>query len=130
MGDYQYTTGTCSSFTTAGHYDIDWGRDNYRLYPTFGPTHDYERFYPQNLADQRDDAKGITAFVVGTGGIGFYTFTDTAARSDNTYGVLKLTLGNGTYSWQFIPTSGGTFTDSGSGTCHSITQPAKSLTRS
>jgi len=32
--------------------------------------------------------------------------------------VLKLTLGPGTYSWQFIPVAGQTFTDSGSGTCH------------
>ena len=26
--------------------------------------------------------------------------------------------GQGTYSWQFIPIAGQTFTDSGSGTCH------------
>jgi hypothetical protein len=74
------------------------------------------------MSNQRDDATGITAFVVGTGGIGFYSFTDTApnsaARSDKTYGVLKLTLGSGSYNWQFVPTSGGTFTDSGTGTCH------------
>lgn len=250
LGDYQYNSGTCSNFTTSGRYDSDWGSQNYRMYPTFGPTHDYagtstgsradlyfsgdctgqrnpqsaaaallggtlgpiqaysfdvgswhivslpslcfrygcdanaittwltndlkshtnrctiayfheaywtstttghaaalstkpwvqvlydygvelllqghnhdyERFYPQNMSNQRDDAKGITAFVVGTGGIGFYTFTNTApnsaARSDNTYGLLKLSLGSGTYSWQFVPTSGGTFTDSGNSTCH------------
>ncbi len=34
------------------------------------------------------------------------------------YGVLKLTLGDGTYSWQFIPVAGQTATDSGSGSCH------------
>jgi len=32
--------------------------------------------------------------------------------------VLKLTLGAGTYSWQFIPVAGQSFTDSGSGSCH------------
>ena len=35
-----------------------------------------------------------------------------------TWGVLKLTLGPGTYSWQFIPVAGQTFTDSGTGQCH------------
>jgi parallel beta-helix repeat protein len=250
LGDFQYTSGTCANFTTSGRYDTDWGLQNYRIYPTFGPTHDYagtttgsradlyfsgdcagqrnpqsaaaallggtigpmqpysfdvgswhiislpslcyrygcdanaittwltndlkthtntctiayfheaywtsttsghtpvlsmkpwvqllydngvelllqghnhdyERFYPQNMSNQRDDAKGITSFVVGTGGIGFYTFSNTApnsaARTDNTYGLLKLTLNSGSYNWQFVPTSGGTFTDSGSAICH------------
>jgi len=31
---------------------------------------------------------------------------------------LKLTLADGSYSWQFIPIAGQTFTDTGSGTCH------------
>lgn len=250
LGDYQYSSGTCSNFTASGHYDTDWGSQNYRMYPSFGPTHDYagttsgsradlyfsgdcpgqrnpqsaaaallggtigpiqpysfdigswhivslpslcyryncdataittwltkdlnthtdqctiayfheaywtstttghppalstrpwvqvlydhgvelllqahnhvyERFYPQNMSNVRDDANGITAFVVGTGGIGFYSFTNTApnsaARSDSTYGVLKLTLGTGSFTWQFVPTSGGTFTDTGSAPCH------------
>jgi len=39
-------------------------------------------------------------------------------RNASTFGVLKLTLGDGTYSWQFIPITGQSFTDSGSGTCH------------
>jgi len=33
------------------------------------------------------------------------------------YGVLKLTLSTTAYSWQFISV-GGTFTDTGSGSCH------------
>jgi hypothetical protein len=87
-----------------------------------GHNHDYERFYPQNMSNVRDDANGITAFVVGTGGVGFYSFTDTAPnsaiRTDSTYGVLKLELGPESYAWQFVPTSGGTFTDAGSAACH------------
>jgi len=35
-----------------------------------------------------------------------------------TFGVLKLTLGPGWYTWQFIAIPGYSFTDSGSGTCH------------
>jgi len=34
------------------------------------------------------------------------------------YGVLKLTLGAGTYSWRFMPIPGASFTDAGTGTCH------------
>jgi hypothetical protein len=33
-------------------------------------------------------------------------------------GVLKLTLDAGTYSWQFVPIAGSSFTDTGSGSCH------------
>ena len=42
-----------------------------------------------------------------------------SAVSDNaTHGVLKLTLREGSYNWQFIPVAGKTFSDSGYGTCH------------
>jgi hypothetical protein len=36
----------------------------------------------------------------------------------NAPGVLQLTLGDGTYSWKFVPIPGKTFTDSGSDVCH------------
>jgi hypothetical protein len=32
--------------------------------------------------------------------------------------VLKLTLHATTYDWQFVPVAGGSFTDSGTGSCH------------
>jgi acid phosphatase type 7 len=32
--------------------------------------------------------------------------------------VIKMTLSPGSYSWQFIPIAGNTFTDSGSTSCH------------
>jgi Bacterial Ig-like domain len=35
-----------------------------------------------------------------------------------TFGVLKLDLGAGSYSWEFVPIAGQNFTDSGSGQCH------------
>src|SRR6266566_9221046 len=41
LGDYQYTTGSCDNFLDPDHYDAVWGRENHRLYPVFGPTHDY-----------------------------------------------------------------------------------------
>ena len=84
-------------------------------------NHDYERFAPQTPADVAD-ANGIRAFVVGTGGRSFYSFTETAANSvvkqSDTFGVLIFTLHDGSYDWQFARAAGGTFTDSGSGTCH------------
>jgi alkaline phosphatase len=85
-------------------------------------NHNYERFAPQTPQRVADPAKGIRAFVVGTGGIGFYSFRDTAAnseaRSDSSYGVLRMTLRDGSYDWQFQNTGGTPFTDAGTDTCH------------
>jgi PKD repeat protein len=87
-----------------------------------GHQHLYERFAPQTPDSVADPALGIREFVVGTGGESSWTFgTTPAANSEvraSTFGVLKLTLGPGSYSWQFIPIAGQTFADSGSGTCH------------
>ena len=84
------------------------------------PNHFYERFAPQNSAGQADP-NGPQAFVVGTGGRHLDRFKDTAAnsvtRNNRTYGVLQLTLKDGSYDWQFVPVAGGTYTDSGSMNC-------------
>ena len=62
------------------------------------------------------------AAFVGTGGRALYTLGTRKANSEvfnsTTFGVLKLTLSSGSYSWQFIPVAGQTFTDSGSENCH------------
>jgi len=85
-------------------------------------NHDYQRFAPQNVSDRPDAARGLRAFVVGTGGISLYPFTGTApnieASNDRTYGVLKMVLHPNGYEFEFVPVAGGTFTDAGSGTCH------------
>jgi len=87
-----------------------------------GHDHEYERFAPQTPDGHLDTARGIRAFVVGTGGGGLYSFgtplLNSQVRNSNTWGVLKLTLADGSYSWEFVPITGQTFTDSGSGTCH------------
>jgi len=87
-----------------------------------GHDHNYQRFAPQTPTGQADPARGIRQFVAGTGGAGLYVFAtpiaNTEAYSVETYGVLKLTLGPGSYSWEFVPIAGKTYTDSGSGTCH------------
>jgi len=89
-----------------------------------GHNHDYERFAPQDANGVADPVKGIREFVVGTGGAGSEAWSTTPpianeeVWADPTWGVLKLTLRAGGYDWQFVPITGQTFTDSGSGTCH------------
>ena len=87
-----------------------------------GHEHNYERFAPQTPTGVADPTRGIREFVVGTGGASNYTGSSPLPTSElfngTTYGVLKLTLSAGSYTWQFIPVAGANFTDSGSGTCH------------
>ncbi len=87
-----------------------------------GHDHNYQRFAPQTPDGVADPARGIRQFVAGMGGAGHYVFStpiaNTEAYNTNAYGVLKLTLAPGAYSWEFIPEPGKTYTDSGSGTCH------------
>ena len=86
-----------------------------------GHAHDYERFARQSATGVADNVTGIRSFVVGTGGRALYSLGTRKANSEvfsSTFGVIKLTLSSGSYSWQFIPIAGQTFTDSGSETCH------------
>ena len=87
-----------------------------------GHDHNYQRFAPQTADGRRDDARGIRQFVAGMGGATHYAFSSPIANTEaynvDTYGVLKLTLGDGTYSWEFIPVAGKTYRDAGSGSCH------------
>ena len=93
-----------------------------------GHEHNYERFAPQTPGGALDQTRGIREFVVGTGGgAAAYAFGTPIANSEvritGVNGVLRLTLGDGTYTWQFIPVAGKTATDAGSGTCHNSTAP-------
>jgi hypothetical protein len=84
--------------------------------------HTYERFAPLDDQGQPDPEYGIRQFVVGTGGRSHYRFGEplpgSEVRQSGTFGVLKLTLSDGGYDWEFIPVEGETFTDAGSGRCH------------
>lgn len=84
--------------------------------------HTYERFAPQTPNGAVDHARGIREFVVGTGGANHTSFVTTEANSEvrnsTTFGVLKLTLHQSSYSWQFVPEPGQSFTDSGTTSCH------------
>jgi hypothetical protein len=85
-----------------------------------GHDHDYERYALQD-ADGHADPKGIREFVVGTGGGPLYDRLhpqpNVEAYDHKTFGVLKLTLKDGSYDWQFVPIDGMSFSDSGSATC-------------
>jgi acid phosphatase type 7 len=86
-----------------------------------GHDHTYERFAPQDPDGKADPARGIREFVVGTGGAMLYEFTHVNPNSEArgaAWGVAQFTLNDGSYSWQFIPVDGASFTDSGAGTCH------------
>jgi hypothetical protein len=87
-----------------------------------GHDHHYERFAPQTPTGQLDTSRGLREFIVGTGGRALYGLGTRKANSDvfnaSTYGVMKLTLSAGSYSWGFLPIAGQSFTDSGTQSCH------------
>lgn len=86
-----------------------------------GHEHNYERFAPQTPQGTADPARGIRQFVIGSGGSSQYEFgipiANSEVRNNDTLGVLKLTLHPTSYSWEFIPEPGKTFTDSGNAPC-------------
>ena len=86
-----------------------------------GHDHDYERFAPQDPRGRSDPARGIRAFVVGTGGGGVYRFKrirpNSEVRNHAAYGVLRLTLGATSYEWDFVQGAGPPFEDSGTAQC-------------
>ncbi len=87
-----------------------------------GHDHNYERFAPQTPEGELDEERGIRQFVIGTGGRSLRELGELVANSEvfdsSTYGVLELTLKDGDYDWEFLPAGVGTFTDSGSDSCH------------
>lgn len=86
-----------------------------------GHDHNYERFAPQTPAGGLDNSRGLREFVVGTGGKNLRPFgtvrANSQSRNSDTFGLLKLTLGGTSYTWQFLPEAGKTFTDTGTGLC-------------
>ncbi|MCD6725894.1 MAG: Ig-like domain-containing protein, partial [Solirubrobacteraceae bacterium] len=92
-----------------------------------GHDHDYERFAPQDAAGASDPQYGVREFVVGSGGYYHYDLGTLKPNSEafnaSDYGVLKLALHEGSYDWQFVHEDGGSFTDSGTGSCHGAPPP-------
>jgi 3',5'-cyclic AMP phosphodiesterase CpdA len=86
-----------------------------------GHDHFYERFAPQTPGGEVDAGRGLREFVVGTGGRSFYPLEPAPANSElrvgDKYGLLRLTLEDGAYGWEFLQVGGGVG-DQGRETCH------------
>ncbi|MFL5947946.1 MAG: DNRLRE domain-containing protein [Gaiellaceae bacterium] len=87
-----------------------------------GHAHNYQRFAPQAPLGAADPKRGIREFVVGTGGVSHHLLGPPLANQENmddtSFGVLRLMLLETAYAWEFEPSEGGVFTDSGTGECH------------
>lgn len=85
-----------------------------------GHDHIYERFAPMTPDGAPDEERGVRQFVVGTGGFKPYEPRERQPNSQvirRATGVIKLSLGDGLYQWEFVPVAGETFRDWGEGRC-------------
>jgi hypothetical protein len=75
-----------------------------------GHEHNYQRYGKQDLGG-RATSNGIREFVVGSGGKSHYGLLEEKDPNYETgnatdFGVLRLHLGDGSYSWEFVEVSG------------------------
>ncbi|HEV3378220.1 MAG TPA: metallophosphoesterase [Thermoleophilaceae bacterium] len=83
-----------------------------------GHVHNYERFGPRSPSG-RPDERGVTQFVVGTGGNALHRHTGTPLTTTlrtNLFGVLELTLAPGGWRSRFVAEDG-TTTDTAADAC-------------
>ncbi len=87
-----------------------------------GHRHVYEVLAPMKPDGTADPVNGIRTIIAGMGGESGGDLTNlfplSEVREGHTYGVLKLTLSASSYTWQFVPVAGSSYTHTGSGTCH------------
>lgn len=86
-----------------------------------GHQHHYERFPPMTPTGSVDEVRGIRAFNVGTGGEStepMVAIAEHSAVRSHAFGILKLTLDATRYSWEFVPSVPGEFSDAGTGSCN------------
>jgi fibronectin type 3 domain-containing protein len=87
-----------------------------------GHHHLYERYAPVTPDGQVDTQFGMREFIVGTGGESHHPVLEvkptSQVRNDTTFGIIRLVLKPSSYSWQFIPVAGSTFTDFGTTSVH------------
>lgn len=86
-----------------------------------GHDHVYERFLRMAPDGTPDPERGIRSFVVGTGGARHYRFfraaPGSAFRLDQSWGVLRLTLRQDRYEWEFLDAGDGRSVDHGGEAC-------------
>ena len=91
-----------------------------------GNAHLYARYAQQNPSSQVDTAKGVRAFIVGTGGrshskLASPSLPNLQAANDTTFGVLRLTLHPTSYDWRYLqayPVTTSPYVDAGATSCH------------
>lgn len=85
-----------------------------------GHDHHYERFAQQDAFGVADPT-APRQLVAGMGGGSLRDVGDPEPNSvtaaGNVYGVLELTLHDGSYDWEFLPAAGFSYTDVGSASC-------------
>ncbi len=96
--------------------------DNYADVVLSGHHHNYQRFGQLDAGGSLAPGRGIRQFIVGTGGRDLGDAPTLSrpveAFDKSAFGVLKLTLDDGWYEWEFVPDGhSGAFTDSGRGDC-------------
>jgi hypothetical protein len=77
-----------------------------------GHSHNYQRWKPQEPAQNVDRERGIRQFVVGTGGsfknslqLGTWP-SNLVAAQDSAFGILKISLGRSSYEWTWVSAAG------------------------
>ena len=87
-----------------------------------GHEHFYERFAPQTPDGVPDATRGIRQITVGTGGKNLFGYLGVAPNSElrenRHHGVLKLSLHEASYDWEFVTAPWGGVADSGTAGCH------------
>ena len=91
-----------------------------------GHNHNYQRYAPMDARGRADPAHGMTEIIVGTGGRNIAGLGSPSTMpptfvtgQDTSFGVLALTLRQGSYGWRFQTAAGSpAFTDTGSAACH------------
>ncbi|MDT0277373.1 metallophosphoesterase family protein [Blastococcus goldschmidtiae] len=86
-----------------------------------GHEHLYERTAPLDADGAVDESAGVRQFVVGTGGGNFYEIEERMPGSEaaitDALGVLRLSLGEDSYEWDFLPVTEDGTDDRGSDQC-------------
>ena len=94
---------------------------NYATLVLSGHNHFYERLAPLNPAGHVEPNRGLRQFVVGSGGAKLTSVRHpkdfSQAHVNGRWGVLKLELEPGRYSWSFLAADNGEVLDRGSDTC-------------
>ena len=86
-----------------------------------GHDHVYERFSPLDPNGRVDLTRGVRQFVAGTGGAPLYRFVRSQPGTEvqlAAWGVVRFTLADGRYDWEFVPVAGESARDRGSDVCH------------